>query len=165
MSDKFNPGKSIEEKISFRQYEDQDQKEVYALHIAGLKSAGTFTEDPEVRKVLDQDFHRIKEEYIDFLIALIDGKIVGMGAIKDIDKNTAEIKRMRVKPELQNQGIGKMILDKLIVKAKALRYKNLILDVAEQQKLARHLYESRGFKEYKRGDFYGDVAVYYQLEI
>lgn len=165
MSDKFNPGKGIEGGITFRQYEDEDQKEVYDLHIAGLKSAGTFTEDPEARMELDKDFSRIKQEYIDFPLALINGKIVGMGAIKNIDENTAEIKRMRVKPELQGQGIGKMILDKLIAKAKELGYKKLILDVAEQQEVARHLYESRGFKEYKRGEFYGDVAVYYYLEI
>ncbi len=170
MSDQFNPAKKIEkEKISLRQFEDKDESEVYNLHVEGLRSAGTFTEDPQARVTLDADLKRIKAEYIDnrgdFLVVLTDGKIVGMGAIRNVDQETGEIKRMRVKPELQGQGIGKIILDKLIDRAKELGYKKLILDVAEKSEIARGLYESRGFKEYKRGEFYGDASVYYELAI
>ena len=157
------------ENIILRQFENRDAKEVYDLHIIGLKQSDTFIDDLKARENLDQDFKDVKRTYIDtggeFLVVTIDEKIVGMGALKKIDTETAEIKRMRVEPRLQGQGIGKLILDKLIEKAKMLGYKKLILDVALKQKVAQHLYESRNFKETKHGEIYGQETMYYQLKI
>lgn len=166
------PGTKIEkEKITFRQFEDKDWQEMYDLNILGLQSASTFTSDPEKRKKFDKDLENVRANYLEkrgeFLLAIYDDKIVGMGALREVDKTTGEIKRMRTLPSLQGQGIGRMILEKLIDRARELGYRRLILDVNERAERARRLYESLGFKEYRRGAYFlpGDIGVFYSLEI
>lgn len=160
--------KSMETVPSLRRFEEKDEEAVYNLHISALKQAGTFIDTPKSQE-LDQDLKNIEAIYInnngEFFVTTVDDKVVGMGALCKVDDSTAEIKRMRVEPSLQGKGIGKLILDKLIEKARELGYKKLVLDVAEKQKGAQHLYESRGFKEYKRGDLGGQETIYYQYEI
>jgi|SRR3989344_2855412 len=152
-----------------RRFESKDKEAVYDLHIKALKHAGTFIETPNLRNEWDKDLANIEGVYInnkgEFFVVTVDGKLVGMGALRNVDETTAEIKRMRVEPSLQGKGIGKLILDKLVERAKELGYKELVLDVAEIQEAARHLYESRGFLEIKRGKQGGQETVWYQREV
>lgn len=157
------------ENIKFRQFENIDEEAVNKLHIEGLKQSDSFIDDPKAREELDKDLKKIKDEYIstggEFFVALIDDKIVGMGALRKVDDATAEIKRMRVEPSFQGKGYGGLMLDKLIEKAKEIGYKKLILDTSIKQTVAQQLYLSRGFKEYKRGDMYGQETIFYELGI
>lgn len=151
-----------------RQFEENDADAIYKLHIAGLEETDSLI-GGRMRKTLDQDLQNVKRAYIqnggEFLVVIKNNKIIGMGGLKRTSESTAEIKRMRVASELQGKGIGKLILDNLIEKAKSLGYKKLILDTSIKQTRAHGLYESRGFKEYKRGDIYGQETIYYSKDI
>jgi len=155
--------------FSFRRFEKRDEEVVYNLHVTAMEQVGTFIDIPELRELWDKDLKNIESVYInnngEFYVVTLKDKIIGMGGIRKVDETTTEVKRMRVEPSMQGKGIGKLILDKLIEKAKELGYKKLILDTAEKQKAARHLYETRGFREYKRGEIAGQETIYYQLEI
>ena len=161
--------KSMETMPALRRFEKKDEEAVYNLHVTAMKLAGTYIGTSDTEHQWDADFKNIEDIYInnkgEFFVVTIGDKVVGMGALRKVDDSTAEIKRMRVEPSLQGKGLGKLILDKLIEKARELGYKKLVLDVAEKQKGAQHLYESRGFKEYKRGDLGGQETIYYQCEI
>ena len=160
--------KPIETEPILRRFESKDQKAVYALHIKALKHAGTFIETPDLRKEWDKDLEDVEGVYLknrgEFYVVEIANEIVAMGALRKVDDTTAEIKRMRTEPSMQGRGLGKLILDKLIGRAKELGYKKLVLDVAERQQAARHLYETRGLREYKKGKL-GGQETYYQLSI
>jgi N-acetylglutamate synthase-like GNAT family acetyltransferase len=136
--------------IKIRQYQDADHDSILNLHIAGQKQTGSYIENPE----LDKDLDNIKSTYIDpggdFLVVTINKIVVGMGALKKLDKNTAEIKRMRVDQKYQGKKIGSKILDTLIERAKKLGFKKIVLDTTNKQLVAQKLYESRGFKEFDR---------------
>lgn len=151
--------------IQLRQYQDTDQDTVWQLHVDGLNQTGSFVNNPKH----DQDLLNIKETYLshkgEFLIALINNKIIGMGAFRKVDNQTAEIKRMRVNREHQGKGIGTLILSSLIQKAKERGYKKLILDTSTNQAAAKHLYEKRGFKEFKRGKTEHLENIFYELEL
>lgn len=153
------------EKIQLRQYRPSDQDIVWKLHVEGLKQTGSFLNDMSY----NQDLLHIKETYLDnkgeFFMATLDDQVVGIGALKRIDDTTAEIKRMRVDIKHQRQGIGSMILEKLIEKAHELGYKKIILDTSENQKAAIMLYEKRGFKVYKRGKVASLNTIYYELNL
>jgi len=155
--------------IKVRQFINQDQEAVYQLHIEGLKQAESLIDDPEARKQLDQDLININKSYIDnggdFIIVTLEEKIIGMGALIKINNTTAEVKRMRVKPNFQGKHVGSLILDKLIERAKKFGYKKIILDTSVKQIPAQNLYQSRGFKEYKRGVIFGQDRIFYELDI
>lgn len=147
--------------LTIRQYQDQDKDDAWKLHVDGLNQTTGFKYDPK----LDSDFKDIKEIYLDngseFLIAQMSDEIVGMGALKRIDKTTAEIKRMRVDQKFQGQGIGSQILKKLIDRAKEIGYQKLILDTSVKQICAQKLYEKFGFQKYKQEG----NTIYYKLNI
>ena len=153
--------------VVLRRYQSSDYEAILQLHFQGLQQYGVHI-NSELIPGLDDDLGRIEEEYLkngEFLTATINGNIVGMGAFRKIDSKTAEIKRMRVRPEYQGRGIGSLILDTLIEKARQLGYRKLILDTTERMKVAQHLYRSRGFKEYKRGSIRDITIVYYELDL
>jgi GNAT superfamily N-acetyltransferase len=153
------------ETVKLRQYRPSNHDRVLQLHYQGLKQVGIRLDD-DFHSEYDADLTRIKAEYLqngDFLIATIGEKTVGMGAIRRIDKRTAEIKRMRVDPEFQGRGIGSLILDGLIAEAKAAGYGRLILDTTDRMVVARRLYESCGFKEYQQSVFDGLTVIFYEM--
>ncbi len=156
------------ENVHLKQFEADDKDAVYALHIAGLKQTDSLI-GGEARKTLDKDLEDVQKTYLEnrgaFFVVTHDSQIIGMGGLKNVDENTAEIKRMRVQISLQGKGIGKLILDKLIEQAKDFGYTKLILHTSVTQTAAHHLYESRGFKVYKRGDVYGQETIYYQKDL
>lgn len=91
--------------LTIRRYHAKDNKQVKELHVLALKFAQTdFGHGP-----WDEDLDYIPEIYLnrgEFLVGEIDGKIVAMGALNKISDEIGEIKRMRVHPDLQRQGIG-----------------------------------------------------------
>ena len=153
--------------VSLRRYEPSDYDTVLKLHFKGLEQYGVRL-NAELIPKFDDDLTRIEEAYLkngDFLVYTIDSNIVGMGAFRKIDNITAEIKRMRVQPEYQGRGIGSLVLDTLIEKARQLGYRRLILDTTEKMQVAQHLYKRRGFREYKRATFGDIMIVYYELDL
>ncbi len=148
-----------------RQYQPSDQATVWQLHVDGLKQTGSFVDD----RKYDQDLLDIEKTYLknggEFLVALLDNKVVGMGGFSKIDDQTAEVRRMRVNADYQGQGIGSLILETLIQKAKDLGYKKLELDTTVNMKAAIQLYEKHGFKEFKRGRAGHLESIFYELEL
>lgn len=140
----------LKQNIKLRQFKKEDEKTVWDLHVTGLKQTNSYQKNSEY----DKDIKNITATYLssggEFLVATLNNKIIAMGALKKINNTTAEIKRMRVDKKFQGQGIGKIMLDNLIKKAKELKFKRLILDTTVNQKTAQKLYKSKGFKEFGR---------------
>ena len=153
------------EKVIIRQYQDSDKNVVWQLHVDGLDQTGSFIFNP----ALDSDFENIRGIYInndgEFFVASLDDTVIGMGALRKIDSNTAEIKRMRVSIQHQRKGLGSTILEKLIERAKELGYKKLILDTSEKQTAAKQLYEKFGFEEYDRKKLGDHEIIFYELDL
>ena len=80
----------------------------------------------------------------------------GSIALRKIDNETAELKRMYVKPAFQQKGIGSGLLNEAIVLAKKLGYKKIRLDTLNNMTPAIELY--------KRNGFYEIPAYYYNPE-
>jgi GNAT superfamily N-acetyltransferase len=76
----------------------------------------------------------------------VNGKAVGMGALKKLYEGVAELKRMYIRPEYRGRGYGREMLDKLTETARDFGYLTLRLDTAEYMVAARRLYESEGFR-------------------
>ena len=70
---------------------------------------------------------------------------VGIGAYKEYDSETAEIKRMYVLPEHRGKGIAKAILNELEVWAAEENYSQSILETGFMQVDAIGLYQKLGY--------------------
>lgn len=100
---------------------------------------------PESVHALDLD--ALKKPEITFWTVWLDDRLVGCGALKELDKAHGEIKSMRTPNDFRGKGVGKLILRYIIDEAKRRRYKRLSLETGSMAAFepARRLYESHGF--------------------
>ena len=81
------------------------------------------------------------------ILCKIENSYIGCVAIREQDKDIAELKRMYVKPGSQGLGIGSKLLGAAILLAKKLGYKKIRLDTLSFMKPAIELYKKNGFVE------------------
>ena len=81
-----------------------------------------------------------------FLIARLDNEPVGCGAIRRIDDDIAEARRMYVAPAGRRKGIARRILAELERRAVDFGYQAIRLETGILQPEAQRLYESCGYK-------------------
>jgi GNAT superfamily N-acetyltransferase len=79
------------------------------------------------------------------IILEVDGKPAGMGALRRLEGNVGEIKRMYVRPDCRGRGYGKLILFYLEDKAREFGFSTLRLDTGALNYPARGLYEKYGY--------------------
>ncbi len=82
----------------------------------------------------------------EFLVGLIDDVIVAMGALRPITQNVGAIKRIRVHPDCQRQGLGQQILVSLEISARSLGYDQLELDTLRTQVAAVRFFQKQGYQ-------------------
>jgi ribosomal protein S18 acetylase RimI-like enzyme len=82
-----------------------------------------------------------------FLIAFDNDNPVGCVALRKIDDDICEMKRLYVKLKYRGQKIGKALVLKLINEACQIGYKLMRLDNHPWMKEAESLYKSVGFRE------------------
>jgi [ribosomal protein S5]-alanine N-acetyltransferase len=87
-----------------------------------------------------------------FLVAAINGKVVGCGAIVN-RREYAELKRMYVLPAYRGFGVGRRILATLEARAICLGLRFMMLETGVAQPEALGLYERAGFR--RRGPYGG----------
>jgi len=81
-----------------------------------------------------------------FLVILDNGTPVGCGAVRRIDPDTAEFKRMYVSPAVRGFGLGRRLVDALETEARKLGVRRLVLETGTRQLAALALYRATGFQ-------------------
>lgn len=101
---------------------------------------------PESVHALDLD--ELRQPDITFWSVWSGERLVGCGALKELDPTHAEIKSMRTAYEFRGQGAGKLMLRHILDEAKMRGYKRLSLETGSMAAFdpARRLYERHGFE-------------------
>jgi len=128
--------------ITIRPIQPQEQDEARALILSGLEERWGLidpTKNPDLIDLMAAYDQGV------FLVALLDGTIVGTGALLPEGETTGRIVRMSVKKTLRSQGLGTTILDELIRAARALGMDRIVLETTATWLDAVAFYEKRGF--------------------
>ena len=80
-----------------------------------------------------------------------DGAALGCVAMRPIDGERAEMKRLYVRPAARGERLGRRLAEELIAEARRLGYRAVCLDTLPSMHTAQALYEALGF---------GDIAPY-----
>jgi putative acetyltransferase len=80
-----------------------------------------------------------------FLVAYFGRTPVGCGAVRLLDAETAELKRMYVSPSERGRGLGRCLVAALEAEARALGARRLVLETGVRQHAALSLYRAAGF--------------------
>jgi GNAT superfamily N-acetyltransferase len=153
------------EPLHIRRFEAGDKLAVRRLHDDALNEVGAHLGSGP----WDDDLDEIENVYLgrggEFLVGVLDGEVVAMGALMRISPERAELKRMRVRPGLQGRGYGQAMLDALHHRASELGYSKLRLDTTVQQRAAQRLYLKNGYSEAGRGIVGPFNCIFYEREI
>jgi GNAT superfamily N-acetyltransferase len=79
------------------------------------------------------------------LLALFEGEPAGCVALREIDVETCEMKRMYVYTKFHGNGLGRALSEKIVAEARIIGYKTIKLDTSFRQIEALNLYKSIGF--------------------
>jgi GNAT superfamily N-acetyltransferase len=81
-----------------------------------------------------------------YLLAYLDGVPLASGALRPLDEQTAEVRRMYVLRTARRGGLARAMLVALEARARALGYRRLRLETGCRQQPAMALYEASGFR-------------------
>jgi putative acetyltransferase len=80
-------------------------------------------------------------------LALTEGAVAGCIALRRHDANTAEMKRLFVRPRFHGQGLGKQLAEQIVLDARQIGYQRILLDTLPSMQAAQAMYERMGFTD------------------
>jgi ribosomal protein S18 acetylase RimI-like enzyme len=83
----------------------------------------------------------------DLLLARADDELVGCVAFRALDRSTAEMKRLYVRPSGRGMGLGGRLVEATLSAARQAGYDELRLDTLANMEAAQALYRAMGFVE------------------
>jgi ribosomal protein S18 acetylase RimI-like enzyme len=134
----------ISYKIANTIREFENGKKLFQQYANSLNLDLSFQDFKNELKTIDKQYNKPRGA----LILAYSGKIaVGCAGIRELDKQTAELKRMYVSTEYRGCRIGLKLLEQCINIAKKLNYSKIRLDTLPNMTQAQNLYYASGFYE------------------
>ncbi len=80
------------------------------------------------------------------LLAFSEGQAVGCAALRPLDRDICELKRVYVRTGARGRRIGRALVESLVREARRIGYRRMRLDTIPELKPALGLYRSLGFR-------------------
>jgi len=82
-----------------------------------------------------------------------DMQFYGSGGTATLERNASGFRLLAVSPAARGQGLGKLLTDSCILRAKSRKHENVIIHTTEAMQVAWKMYEQIGFERAEEFDF------------
>ena len=118
----------------------------------------------------DADLKDIESSYFEqggtfLVLEEEDGSIVGAYGLYPMERHTCELRKMYLHKAHRGQGLGKLLLEDALSRARQLGFRKMVLETASVLKEAIALYKSYGFVEYQPDHLSDRCDQAYRLEL
>lgn len=124
-----------------------DDRERVAKLVFGVLAEYGLEPDPETT---DADLQDIEANYLQrgglFEVIENGGNMLGSVGLYPVNKTTCELRKMYFIPSARGLGLGKYVLERAIAQARALGFKQILLETSSKLVAANQLYNKFGFK-------------------
>jgi len=134
----------ISYKVASTSLEFEDGKNLFQQYANSLSIDLSFQDFTKELKTIDIQYNKPKGA---LLLAYKENITVGCAGIRELDIDTAELKRMFVRTEYRRYKIGQKLLELSLDIAKVLNYSKIRLDTLPDMASAQNLYRAFGFYE------------------
>ena len=108
------------------------------------------------RKLLSKETVTLFESVQEFVVAEVDGEVVGCGALHVLWEDIAEVRTVAVVEQMHGKGVGHLILENVLARAKEIGVKKVFCLTFETK-----FFGSHGFNEIQGAPV--DPEIYTQL--
>ena len=152
------------QQVQIRTYQPADQSAVSRLYTEGLLSGQIPNNDTGA------DIENIRDAYLDtdrahFWVAEHAGRVVGMVGVAEDEPNVAEIRRLRVEPDLQNTDIGRELMEAALSFCRHHGYLKVRLDTRMEKGTAAALFDRFAFQHHRTKDVPGKEVLEFYLDL
>ena len=121
--------------------DSEDVQRLLSFHFEQMRG----TSPPDACHVLPAA--GLRDPSISFWSVREDERLLGFGALKELEPSHGEVKSMRTAPEALGRGVGRAILRHIVIEARLRGYSRLSLETGSTEPFAAalRLYESEGF--------------------
>jgi putative acetyltransferase len=137
----------ISGEISVRSATNRDCERIQSL-VFGVLSEYDLEPDKNGtdKDIADIEAHYLNRGGVFEIIEDENGNLLGTIGLYPLDAETVELRKMYFARKLRGRGFGKMMLERMIQKARELGFKKIYLETARVLREAVHLYEKYGFE-------------------
>jgi ribosomal protein S18 acetylase RimI-like enzyme len=129
-------------KIATTNQEFTDAKQLFREYASSLEIDLAFQDFAKELTIIGVQYNKPAGALI---LAYSDNEAIGCAAVRKLDDETAELKRMYVKPQFRGHKIAQKLLQLSLDIARDLHYKKIRLDTIPSMTSAQKLYLSNGF--------------------
>ena len=148
----------------------QEVRELFAEYTDMLAEGDSqFREYLAIQKY-DEELEHLEAKYAPphgrLYLVSCDGQTAGCIALRRIDAQSCEMKRLYVRPFFRGQRIGELLVRQVIDDARAIGYSHMLLDTLPFLQSALHLYRRFGFYEIPSyNDSPMETSIYMKLDL
>ena len=118
----------------------------------------------------DADLKDIEHSYFGqggtfYVLEEKDGSIIGAYGLHPVEKQKCELRKMYLHSAYRGEGLGRLLLESALSKARQMGFKKMVLETASVLKEAITLYRTYGFVEYKPEHLSSRCDQAYLLEL
>jgi ribosomal protein S18 acetylase RimI-like enzyme len=104
-------------------------------------------DEPRCFAGFERELSDLPQGYLVLFLSHEEGVPAGCVGLRELDRGTAELKRLYVRPAFRGYGIGRALAEAAIGAARAAGYARIVLDSLPKMREARELYRSLEFRE------------------